>query len=118
MKKAVHLTGTQCIKQAFDAVKNAISVESTLAYYDPTKEFTLQVVDALSRLSLEKDAPVPDLNVQIHDICPRFSSECLQKFQGETPKDPEFAAFEEVVFNGWLVSVRDLPLLVRTYWNY
>ena len=30
----------------------------------------MQVVDALSRLSPEEDAPMPDLNVQIHDVCP------------------------------------------------
>ena len=30
-------------QQAFDSIKNAINAEDALAYYDPTKEVTLQV---------------------------------------------------------------------------
>ena len=45
--------------------------------YRPCKQ--VLVADALSRLSPEEELPIPYLNVQIHDVCPQFSSECLQK---------------------------------------
>ena len=45
--------------------------------YRPGKQ--VLVANALSRLSPEEGTPIPDLNVQIHDVCPQFSSECLQK---------------------------------------
>ena len=37
-------------QQAFDAIKNAISAETTLAYYDPAKEVTLQVDASMAGL--------------------------------------------------------------------
>ena len=84
--------------------------------YRPGKQ--MQVADALSRLSPEEDAPIPDLNVQIHDVCPQFSSGCLQKIRAETAEDPELSALKEVVYNGWPTTVRELPPLVRPYWTY
>ena len=38
----------------------------------------LKIAYALSRLSSEDVAPIPDLNVQIDDICPQFADEYLQ----------------------------------------
>ena len=84
--------------------------------YRPGKQ--MQVADALSMLSPEEDAPIPDLNVQIHDVCPQFSSRCLQKIRAETAEDPELSALKEVVYNGWPTTVRELPPLVRPYWTY
>ena len=37
-------------KQAFDTTKNAISAETTLAYYDPAKEVTLEVDASMAGL--------------------------------------------------------------------
>jgi len=76
------------------------------------------VADALSRLSPEEETPIPDLNVQIHDVCPQFSSECLQWIRAETAKDPELSALKEVVYNGWPTSIRELPSLLRPYWTF
>ena len=45
--------------------------------YRPGKQ--VLVADALSRLSPEEEITIPDLNVEIHDVCPQFSSECLQR---------------------------------------
>ena len=84
--------------------------------YRPGKQ--MQIADALSRLSPEDVAPIADLNVQIHDICPQFSDKCLQKIQAETAKDPELATLKEVVYNGWPSTVKELPALVRPYWTY
>jgi len=76
------------------------------------------LADALSRLSPEEEAPIPDLNVQIHDVCPQFSSECLQRIRAETAREPELCALKEVVYNGWLTTVRELPSLLRPYWTF
>ena len=84
--------------------------------YRPGKQ--MQIADALSRLSPEDVAPITDLNVQIHDICPQFADEYLQKIQAETAKDPELAALKEVVYNGWPSTVKELPSLLQPYWNY
>ena len=60
------------------------------------------VADTLSRLSSDEAMPIPDLNVQVHEVFPQFfSNEYLRKIQEKTPKDPELAALKEVVFNGW-----------------
>ena len=45
--------------------------------YRPGKQ--MQVTDALSRLTSEETASVPDRNMQIHDICRQFSSVSLQE---------------------------------------
>ena len=78
----------------------------------------MQIADALSRLSPEDVAPIADLNVQIYDICPQFSDECLQKIQAERAKEPEFSSLKEVVYNGWPSTVKELSALVRPYCTY
>ena len=75
------------------------------------------VAYALPRLSSEEEIPISDLNVQIHDVCPQFSSERLQRIQAETAKDPELSALKEVVYNGWPTTVRELPSLIQPYWT-
>ena len=37
------------------------------------------VADALSGLSPEEEIPIPELNVPFQDLCPQFSSKCLQR---------------------------------------
>ena len=78
--------------------------------YRPGKQ--VLVADALSRLSPEEEIPIPDLSVEIHDVCPQFSSECLQRIRAETAKDLELSALKEVVYNGWPTTVRELPSLI------
>ena len=78
--------------------------------YRPGKQ--MHVADALSRLSSDEAMPIPDLNVQIHEVCPQFSNEYLQKIQEETLKDPELAALKEVVFKGWPNTIKELSPVV------
>ena len=84
--------------------------------YRPGKQ--VLVADALSRHSPKEELPTPDLNVQIHDVCTQFSSECLQKIRAETAKDPELSALKEVVYDGRPTTVRGVPSLIRPYWTY
>ena len=42
----------------------------------------------------------------------------LPKLQEKTAKDPELAALKEVVFNGWPNTIKELPPVLRPYWNY
>ena len=76
------------------------------------------MADALTRLSSDEAMPIPDLNVQIHEVCPQFSNEYLQKIQETTCKDPELAALKEVVFNGWPNTIKEQPPVLPPYWNY
>ena len=78
----------------------------------------IHVADALSRLSSDESMAIPDLNVQVRAVCPQFSNECLRKMQEQTPKEPELAALKEVVFNSWSNSIKELPPVLRPYWNY
>ena len=79
----------------------------------------MHVTDALSRLFSDESMPIPDLNVQVHEVFPQFfSNEYLRKIQEKTPKDPELAALKEVVFNGCPNTIKELPPDLRLYWNY
>jgi len=78
----------------------------------------MHVADALSRLSSDEVMPIPYWNVQVHEVCPQFSNEYLQKIQEKTPKDPELAALKEVALNGWPYTIKEVPPVLRPYWNY
>lgn len=72
----------------------------------------MPVADALSRLSPEEKGPVPDLNVKVHEVCPQFSNEYLQKIRLETAKDPELIALRNVVYGGWPRLIKEVPTVV------
>ena len=78
----------------------------------------MQIADALSRLSPEETEPIPDLNVQVHEVCPQFSNEYLKTIRSETAKDPELVALKEVVYTGWPMTIKELPSLLRPYWTF
>ena len=78
----------------------------------------MHVADALSRLSSDEAMPIPDLNVQVNAVCPQFSNEYLRKIQEKSSKDSKPAALEDAVFNGLPNTIKDLPPLLRGYWNY
>ena len=71
--------------------------------YRPGKEMT--GADSLSRLSREDEAPVEDMDVEIHDIFCR-------------PDYGELIALKEVIHVGWPTTIKDLSGLLRPYWNY
>ena len=75
----------------------------------------MHVADALSRLSFDESMPIPDLNVQVHEVSLQFWNEYLRKIQEKTPKDPELAALKQVVFNGWPNTIKELPPILRPY---
>ena len=80
--------------------------EATIKYR-PGKR--MLVADALSRLSPDEETLIPDVNVQIHYVCPQFSSECLQnKIRTETAEDSELFTLMKVVYNDLSTTVRKL----------
>ena len=78
----------------------------------------MQIADALSRLLPEETTPIPDLNVEIHEVCPQFSNEYLQTIWSETTKDPRPVALNEVVYTGWPTAIKELPSLLQPYWTF
>ena len=84
--------------------------------YRPGKQ--VPIPDALSRLSPEEKAPIPGLNVQVHEVCPQFSSGYLQKIKTETIKDTELIALRNMVWGGWPTTIKKVPSVLRPYWTF
>ena len=78
----------------------------------------MSVPDALSRLSPEEKTPIPDLNVQVHEVCPQFSSEYLQKIKTATSKDTEMIVLRNMICDGWPTSFKKVPIMLRSYWTF
>ena len=49
----------------------------------------MEIADALSRLSPQETEPISDMDVQIHEICPQFSSGIFQEIRVASATDPE-----------------------------
>ena len=84
--------------------------------YRPGKQ--VPIADALSRLSPEEKAPIPGLNVQVHEVCLQFSSAYLQKIKTETIKDTELIALRNMVWGGWPTTIKKVPSVLRPYWTF
>ena len=54
--------------------------------YQPGK--TMEIADALSRLSPEETREVKGMDVQIHEICPQFSNDMIKRIKEATAADP------------------------------
>ena len=50
---------------------------------------------ALSRLSPEEKCAISDMNVQIDQVCPQFSTNILERIGANTGADPKLAALKE-----------------------
>ena len=64
-------------QQAFDTIKNAISAETILAYYDPTKEVTLQVDASMTDLGaalLQDKKPIVFASKALTDTESRYAN--------------------------------------------
>jgi transposase InsO family protein len=84
--------------------------------YKPGRE--MEIADALSRLSPEEKHAIPDMNVGIHQICPQFSSNMIERIKVNTSTDSELAALKEQVYQGWPTSIKEVPQILRPYWSY
>jgi transposase InsO family protein len=84
--------------------------------YIPGKDMLL--ADALSRLSPEEKNPVRDMNVEIHEVCPQFSSEMIEKVKLETTSYQELMMLKTIVHEGWPTSIKEVPQVLKPYWCY
>ncbi|CAB3995793.1 Retrovirus-related Pol poly from transposon [Paramuricea clavata] len=86
--------------------------------YIPGKDMLL--ADALSGLSLEeKNHAVKDMNVEIHEVCPQFSSEMIEKVKLTTTSDQELMMLKTIVHEGWPTSInKEVPQVLKPYWCY
>ena len=84
--------------------------------YIPGKDMPLAV--ALSRLSPEEKNPVKDMNVELHEVCPQFNSEMIEKVKQATTSDEELMMLKKIVHEGWPISVKEVPQVLKPYWSY
>ena len=59
-----------------------------------------------------------DLNVQVHEVCPQFSSGYLQKIKTETTKDTELITLRNMVTDGWPTSIKKVTSVLQPYWTF
>ena len=84
--------------------------------YQPGK--SIEIADALSRLSPEEKEAIPGMNVQVHDIYPQFSNSILQRIKEQTASDPELNALKEVIHSGWPSTIQQVPVPLKPYWSF
>ena len=82
--------------------------------YIPGQEMIL--ADTLSRLPSTENTDTIDLDIRIDLV--RFRSERLNEIRKETKADPVLDQLQEIITAGWPDSVKDLPLVMRSYWPY
>ena len=84
--------------------------------YKPGRE--MELADAFSRLSPEEKGPIPNLNVEVHEVFPQFSESFMEKIAKCTRCDPELIALKEQVYVGWPRKEEQVPQTIRDYWSY
>ncbi|KAL9964953.1 hypothetical protein ACROYT_G028670 [Oculina patagonica] len=84
--------------------------------YQPGK--SMEVADALSRLSPEEKEAIPGMNVEVHGIYPQFSEDMLQRIRDETAADPELNALKEMVHLGLPSTIQQVSALLKPYWPF
>ena len=57
----------------------------------------MKVADVLSRISPCEKHAIPDMEVQIHELCPQFSNDILDSIWKETVKDMELNKLKDIV---------------------
>ena len=77
---------------------------------------SIEIADALSRLSPEETGAIPGMNVQVHDIHPQFSNSMLQRIREQIMSDPELNALKEMIHPGWLWTIQQVPVPLKSYW--
>ena len=85
-------------------------------HYQPGK--SIEIADALSRLSPEEKEAVPGINVQVHDIHPQFSNSILQRIREQTASDPELNALKEMIHSGWPSTIQQVPVPLKPNWPF
>ena len=90
--------------------------------YDLTIKYrqgkNMEVTDALSRLSPQEKEPIPNMDVQIHEVCPQFSDDMLQRIRTATDTDLELKALEDIVYTGWPANIKQVSEILKPYWTF
>ena len=84
--------------------------------YQPGK--TMEITDALSRLSPEETGKVRVMDVQIHEICPQFSNDLIKRIKEATAADSELNTLKEQTYIGWPSNIKGVPCLIKPYWAF
>jgi hypothetical protein len=58
------------------------------------------------------------MNVEIHEVCPQFSSEKIEKVKLATTSDQELMMLKMIVHEGWPTSIKEVTQVLKPYWCY
>ena len=84
--------------------------------YQPGK--TMEITDALSRLSPEETGKVRVMDVQIHEICPQFSNDLIKRIKEATAADSELNTLKEQTYIAWPSNIKGVPALIKPCWAF
>ena len=83
-----------------------------------TDKGKIWVTDALSRLSPQEKEPIPNMDVQIHEVCTQFSDDMLQRIRTATDTDLKLKALENIVHTGWPANIKQVSEILKSYWTF
>ena len=92
-----------------NATKDQMQIE-----YISGQEMTL--ADTLSCLPCTENTNIIDLDIRVDLV--RFRSERLNGIRKETKADPILDQLQGIITAGWPDSIKDLPLVIWSYWPY
>ena len=55
--------------------------------------------------------------VEIHEVCPQFSREIIDKVKQATTTDEELMMLKMIIHEGWPTSIK-VPQVLKPYWSY
>ncbi len=85
--------------------------------YRPGAE--IEIGDALSRHSPHETEPIPDMDVQIHEVCAQFNNEILQEIRMATDTDPELKELMGMIHIGWPINIKQISETLKpSYWTF
>ena len=76
----------------------------------------MTLADTLSCLPSTENTDIIDLDIRVNLV--RFRSERLNEIRKETKADPVLDQLQGIITTGWPDSIKDLPLVIRSYWPY
>ncbi|PFX30032.1 Retrovirus-related Pol polyprotein [Stylophora pistillata] len=114
--KSIHLKHLTAAPPRLQQMLLRLQPYDLTIHYQPGKN--MEIADALSQLSPEGQNPIPDMNVQIHEVFPQFSNNMLQLIKDQTRLNPELSALKGMIHTGWPTNIQQVPMTLKPFWPF